>query len=290
MDRSALTDPLPGWLDAPAGWAALDPVSDRIRGVVAALPLPPGLRDALHGLWLGHPLHPALAQVPLGCWLSAAVLDLTGAPTPAVRRLTALGLAAAPPTLLAGWVDWADLPPAHRRTGLVHALGAAAATGLHAAALWARCRGHDRAGRRLALTGLGLVTAAATLGAHLTYRQGAGAAHAEAVPRVAPPGWHQVGAVDEFPRDRPVRRELGEVPVVVVRGAEGFDVLADRCTHMAGSLSDGRVEDGCVRCPLHGSRFRLADGKPVRGPATAAQPRFDTRVLSDRLEVRAVAG
>ncbi|GAA4883695.1 Rieske (2Fe-2S) protein [Kitasatospora terrestris] len=289
MDRSALPEALPGWLDAPSGWSVLDPVSDRIRAVVVRLPLSPALRDVLRGLWLGHPLHPALAQVPIGCWLSAALLDVTGAPQRAVRRLTAAGLLAAPPTLLAGWVDWSDLPPGHRRTGLVHALGAATATGLHAAALRARCRGHDRAGRWLGLAGLGLVGAAATLGGHLAYRQAAGAAHAEAVPRLAPPSWHQVGAVDEFPRGRPVRRELGEVPVVVVRGTEGFDVLADRCTHMSGSLAEGQVEDGCVRCPLHGSRFRLADGRPVRGPATAAQPRFDTRVLSDRLEIRAAA-
>src|SRR5207249_9782992 len=37
---------------------------------------PGKLRDALHGVWLGHPLHPVLVQTPIGMWLSASALDL----------------------------------------------------------------------------------------------------------------------------------------------------------------------------------------------------------------------
>ncbi|GAA2746642.1 MULTISPECIES: Rieske 2Fe-2S domain-containing protein [Kitasatospora] len=294
MDGSTLHTPLrgvdlPSWLDAPSRWQALDPVSDALQHAVAGLPLGPA-RDVLHGVPLGHPLHPALAQVPIGCWLSASLLDLAGAPPEAAGRLTAAGLAAVLPTLWAGWVDWADLPPTHRRTGLVHALGAVTAAGLHVLSLRARRRGDQAAGRRYGLCGTAVVSAVAALGAHLAYRQAAGAAHAEAAPRLAPPGWHSVGAVAEFPVGVPVRRMLGEVPVVVIRSGDRFDVLADRCTHMAGSLSEGEVADGCIRCPLHGSRFRLADGRPVHGPATAPQPRFETRMLTDRLEVRPQGG
>ena len=35
--------------------------------------IPPGkLRDALHGVWLGHPLHPMLIQAPVGAWPTGA--------------------------------------------------------------------------------------------------------------------------------------------------------------------------------------------------------------------------
>ena len=78
---------------------------DRLVGLgqrVARL-VPKGpLRDALHGVWLGHPLHPALAQVPTGAWLSATVLDVWPDSEQASRRLVLLGLAAAAPTALAG--------------------------------------------------------------------------------------------------------------------------------------------------------------------------------------------
>ncbi|MFD7015671.1 Rieske (2Fe-2S) protein [Streptomyces sp. NPDC059928] len=76
--------------------------------------------------------------------------------------------------------------------------------------------------------------------------------------------------------------------VLVVRERDGeFHVLVDRCSHMAGSLSQRKVADGRVECPWHGSVFRLADGRNVGGPATASQPTFETRPLVQGvLEVR----
>ena len=79
---------------------------------------------------------------------------------------------------------------------------------------------------------------------------------------------------------------LGEVPVLAVRDGRQVHVLADRCSHMSGPLSDGDLGDGCVTCPWHGSIFRLSDGKVMRGPATAPQPLFETRVTDGMLEVR----
>ncbi|MBE1602369.1 Ferredoxin subunit of nitrite reductase or a ring-hydroxylating dioxygenase [Streptomyces sp. 1222.2] len=118
------------------------------------------------------------------------------------------------------------------------------------------------------------------LGGHLACRQASGANHAEEVPQVVSKGWHRVGGVDEFPVDRAVRRTVDDVPALVVREPGGtLHALAERCSHLAGPLSEGTVADGCVRCPWHGSVFRLSDGWNVRGPATAPQPPFDTRVV-----------
>ena len=46
-------------------------------------------------------------------------------------------------------------------------------------------------------------------------------------------------------------------------------------------------DDGSVTCPCHGSTFRLSDGAILRGPATAPQPSFETRVQDGRVEIRA---
>ncbi|HZE33158.1 MAG TPA: Rieske (2Fe-2S) protein, partial [Actinoallomurus sp.] len=116
------------------------------------------------------------------------------------------------------------------------------------------------------------------LGGHIAYRQAGGANHAEAVPHLVEPGWHELAAVDEFPDERATRVPLGEVPLLVVRRGKGFDVLADRCSHLSGPLSEGDLGDGCVTCPWHGSVFRLCDGGVERGPATAPQPVFDTDI------------
>ncbi|MYQ33850.1 Rieske (2Fe-2S) protein, partial [Streptomyces sp. SID4956] len=84
-----------------------------------------------------------------------------------------------------------------------------------------------------------------------------------------------------------VRCVVDDVPVLVVRESGGeVHALAERCSHLAGPLSEGTVADGCVRCPWHGSVFRLSDGWNVAGPATAPQPAFDTRVVDGHVEVR----
>src|SRR2546423_5325310 len=93
-------------------------------GQRAARWIRPGkLRDALHGVWLGHPLHPVLVQTPIGMWLSASALDLLAprADT-AARRLVAAGLAASAPAMVAGAVDWSEQHEQQMRVGVVHVL------------------------------------------------------------------------------------------------------------------------------------------------------------------------
>ncbi|MFF9061060.1 Rieske 2Fe-2S domain-containing protein [Streptomyces sp. NPDC014882] len=263
-----------------------DPLIDALRGGVRALPLGPG-RDALHGRWLGHPVHPLMVQVPIGSWLSAAVLDTLPGRSREAGLLVGVGLATAAPAALAGAVDWAELHREQTRVGLVHAVANLAAVGLYATSLARRLRGRTAAGRAYGFLGLTAVGLGGMLGGHLAYRQASGANHAEEVPHVVREGWHRIGAVSEFPAERPVRRVVDDVPVLVVRRTGGaVHALAERCSHLAGPLSEGTVSEGCVRCPWHGSVFRLSDGWNVHGPATAPQPAFETRVVDGHVEIR----
>ncbi|MEU4657484.1 Rieske 2Fe-2S domain-containing protein [Streptomyces sp. NPDC023723] len=273
-------------LDALERTPRADRVIDALGKGVRALPLG-SARDALHGRWLGHPLHPLLVQVPIGSWLSAAVLDLCPGRSREAGLLIGVGLATAGPAAVTGAVDWAELHPQQQRVGLAHALANTAAVGLYGASLLCRLTGRPGAGRTYAFLGLTAVGVGGMLGGHLAYRQASGANHVEDVPHLVTPGWHRVGAVSEFPAGEPVRRTVDDVPVLVVRESGGtVHALADRCSHLAGPLSAGAVADGCVTCPWHGSVFRLADGWNVRGPATAPQPAFDTRVVDGQVEVR----
>jgi nitrite reductase/ring-hydroxylating ferredoxin subunit/uncharacterized membrane protein len=285
--------------------AGLDRVVNPVQRAVRLLP-PGRLRDTLHGVWLGHPLHPALVQVPLGAWLSAAVLDVwqsvdgwraarghCGAPGPlgtpgradeagrAARRLVALGAFAAVPAALAGWVDWSEQHEQQMRVGVVHALAVEVAESLYIASL---AVGSPQRARLLRFAGLGAVSAGGLLGGHIAFRQAGGANHAEAVPHLVPPGWQDLTYAGSLP-DGPSRVLLGDVPVLVVKHDAGFQVLADWCSHMSAPLSGGEFADGCVTCPWHGSVYRLADGSVARGPATAPQPVFRTRVRDGVLQV-----
>jgi nitrite reductase/ring-hydroxylating ferredoxin subunit/uncharacterized membrane protein len=240
-------------------------------------------RDALHGVRLGHPVHPLLVQAPVGAWMSATILDILGGGERASRQLVGAGLVAAVPAALAGTADWSEQHEQQMRVGVIHAAGNTLAVAVYGASLLTR---GPRAGRLLRLAGLAVVSASGLLGGHISFRLAGGANHAEAVPHLIEPGWHDLMPAADLPEGKPVRRMLGEVPVLAVRAGGAAHVLADRCSHMSGSLSEGELADGCLTCPWHGSVFRVADGSVVRGPATAPQPAFEVREARGSIQVR----
>lgn len=270
---------------------ALDRPAAAVRGVVQRLLRNRTVKDALHGVWLGHPLHPALAQLALGSFVSAALIDATGGRRRESSNLIAVGLVSTVPTVAAGWADWSDSHEEQQRVGLVHAALNVAAVSCFAATLLRR-RGDRGSGRVLSLVGGTLSVMGAALGGHLAYRQATGANHGEEVQHVGPGDWQSLGPLAELPLDRPVRRLAGDVPVFVLRhgGISGVTVLSDRCPHLSGPLHKGELSevDGqlCVTCPWHASVFRLRDGGVVHGPATAPVPGFESRVEGGVLQVR----
>jgi len=267
----------------------LDPVVNAVRRVVHAALSSRKVRDALHGVWLGHPLHPPLTDIPIGTWTAAAVLDAMPGTGNAATTLIAVGCAGYVPTILAGWTDWAELHEQQQRVGLVHAAAGATAFTCYAASLAARAQGATMRGKGLSYLGLALVGLTGYLGGHLAFRQAAGVNHVEAIPHLFPQGWHDIGRVDDLPDGELAQRSVDGVALLVVRRGAHVDVLANTCSHLAAPLSEGgfTAEDGqgCVVCPWHGSTFRLSDGAVIHGPATAPMPRFTTRVIDGRIEV-----
>src|SRR4051795_8514238 len=143
-------------LDRVADVPTFDKVIEPARRAVNAALRPQGLKDLLHGTWLGHPLHPVLAQVPVGTWTSAGVLDAIPATRPAATLLIGTGVAVAVPTALAGAADWSEQDDAVRRLGALHAIANSVALGLYVGSLVARARGNGTVGRVLSYSALGL--------------------------------------------------------------------------------------------------------------------------------------
>lgn len=156
--------------------SAIDVVAAPVHRVVTSV-LPRGtVKDALHGVWLGHPFHPLLTDLPIGFWTSAWVLDIIGGRRSewAADTLVGLGVVTALPTAAAGAADWSELGPRERRTGLVHAVSNIAATALYALSYLARRRGHRSTGVMLGMAGAAAATAGGHLGGDLAYRRAAG--------------------------------------------------------------------------------------------------------------------
>ena len=258
--------------------------------------LPPSRAvDLLHGVPFGQPAHPALVRLPIGCWTSAVLLDWLGGPRRergreterASATLIAAGVAAALPAAASGLADWSALHTHQQRVGLVHAIVQTGATLLFAGSLLARVTGRRGSGTALAAGGLATATAGGYLGGYLAMRLGAGSSHAEPVGHLAAIGWQDLCPLAELPDGRPVRRQLGYLSLLAVRAGQAVYVLSDQCSHLGGPLHQGRLVidrgDPCVVCPWHGSTFRLSDGSVRRGPATATQPAFETRVSDSGL-------
>ncbi|MBF4618954.1 Rieske 2Fe-2S domain-containing protein [Clavibacter sp. VKM Ac-2873] len=271
---------------------ALDPIVDRVKGVVTALLKPRALADLLHGVPFGHPLHPAAVLVPTGAWISSAVLDLLPGNERASRALVGVGVLSAAPSIVSGYADWSQLHEQQMRVGIVHSAANAVATGLYGLSWIQRARGRHTSGKVLGFAGLCLVSAGGFLGGHLAYRQAAGADHAEDVPHRFPAGWQELGRLDDLPDGRLTARDVAGLPLLVRRNGMTVDTLSDVCSHLSAPLHEGELGTdpktgaACVTCPWHDSVFSLATGEVIHGPATAPQPRFETRVTGGLVEVR----
>ena len=83
------------------------------------------------------------------------------------------------------------------------------------------------------------------------------------------------------------RFEVGKHRICLVRVADDFYAIGDRCSHADFSLAEGEVypEDRQIECWKHGSTFSLIDGKPQSLPATKPVPTYEVRVDGDDVMV-----
>jgi nitrite reductase/ring-hydroxylating ferredoxin subunit/uncharacterized membrane protein len=267
---------------------ALDEPADKLAKVVGPAVRPRLVKNALSGTWLGHRFHPLLVPLPIGFGTGALLFDLL-----ATRRarwaadvLVGSGIAVAVPTAAAGLSDWADAEPEGRRVGLVHLSCNTLALACYSASLVARLLGRRKAGVGLGLAGAVAISAGGYLGGHLSYVQAVGVEKRRFAD--GPTTWTAVLDTADLEEGQPRVVRAGDTDVLLYREGSRVHALWARCTHELGPLAEGTFADGCVTCPWHGSTFRLADGKVVRGPAAASQPVYEARVTDGKVEVRAV--
>jgi nitrite reductase/ring-hydroxylating ferredoxin subunit/uncharacterized membrane protein len=267
----------------------LDAVGDPVSNAVTEV-LPPGrAKDALAGTWLGHPLHPVLTDIVVGAWTSAFVLDAIGGERTddAADTLVGLGVLAAFPTGLTGLADWVDTWGSTRRIGTVHAAGNVLAASVYGLSWIARKRGARALGVGLSMLGMGIVSATAYLGGHLVFGRGVGV-DADVFDH-GPTTWTAVADERDLPADGALVVKAGDTEIALFRRDGWICGIAERCTHRGGPLHEGEVADGRVTCPWHGSVFDVCSGSVLRGPATAPQPAYETRVQDGKIEVRRAA-
>ena len=276
-------------LDAPALDNLAEPLSRAVKSAYeSAGPFGHRLKDAAHGVWLRHPLHPVFTDIPIGAWTTGLVLDGLSDGDEGMERAAdialGVGLVGAAGAAITGLTDWSETSGRSQRTGLVHGLLNIAATAMLATSYILRKQGARGAGKAWAVAGYGIATGSAWLGGDLVYDQRIGVTHATVD---SPETFTRVASSAEVGENRMTRALSGTTDVLLARDRGRLCALAHPCSHMGGPLSEGKMEDGAVVCPWHGSKFRLDDGTVLRGPATQHQPRFEVREQDGGIEVKA---
>jgi nitrite reductase/ring-hydroxylating ferredoxin subunit/uncharacterized membrane protein len=263
-------------LDANERWAK--PLGDFLQRLLAAIfrPIRP-VKDLLNGKWLGHSLHAALTDAPIGLLLAGLVFDFLDM-RPAADIAISLGLVAMLLAALAGLADYTDTDDRARWTATIHASLMVVAELVVLASVLVRLgapTGDRTLAIALAVIGFGVISAGAWVGGEVVYALG-NMVNRHAWRFGPSASWARLD-VEEIPEGKPTRAKAGPQTLVVVRQGETVYALHDQCAHANGPLSAGRIVDGCIECPLHGSRFELASGRRKRGPTTYDQPRYEVR-------------
>jgi 5,5'-dehydrodivanillate O-demethylase len=103
--------------------------------------------------------------------------------------------------------------------------------------------------------------------------------------------WQPVAATAELTDEKPIMklRVLGE-DLVLYKGTDGgYGLVGEQCPHRFASLSYGRVEGNCIRCPYHGWKYD-AEGHCVEMPAEPNTTAFADTVIHTAYPVRRLGG
>ena len=275
-------------IDANGRWAR--PLGDvYIRLLRPALRAVWPLKDFLNGKWLGHSLHSAITDFAIGALLSVSLLDVLGFAT-AADALLVVAVLSMVAAAVAGFADYTDTDGLARMRATVHNTVMIVTLVIYLASLVARVGSPaDRTPAIvLGLVGAGLLIVGAYVGGEVVYALG------NMVDRHA---WARgsrnwvgldLSGVDEA---TPTRVTAGKKDVLVVRHGDTVYVIDEACAHAGAPLSGGKIVDGQIECPWHGSRYELATGFRKRGPTTFDQPAYEVRrTPAGGYEVRLAGG
>ena len=261
-----------------AQWRWAVPLGDfNVRWLGALFrPIRP-IKDILHGKWLGHSVHALLTDLPIGALSLTVLFDLLDLRDAADISLVVgvLGMVAA---AVAGGADYADTDDDPRAAATVHATLMVLSLAVYLVSLWLRlgAAGGDRLASIAAeLAGYGLLLAGAYVGGELVFTLG-NMVNRHAWRFGTKSDWTKLDLA-EIAENKPMAAKAGAQQLVVVRIGDTVHALHAQCAHAGGPLPSGKLVDGCIECPWHGSRFDLASGRRTRGPTTFDQPRYEVR-------------
>jgi nitrite reductase/ring-hydroxylating ferredoxin subunit/uncharacterized membrane protein len=264
-------------VDAQERWSK--PLGDFNHRWLGALfhPIRP-IQNFFNGTWLGHPVHAAVTDVAVGALTVSIVADLIGQPLVADVSMV-LGVLSMVAAAVTGGADYAEVDGKARYRATVHSIVMVVTLLVYLVSVV--MRSGNPADRLvpigLAIVGYLLLTLGAAIGGDLVFLVGT---------HVNRHAWRGGGAkwikldlgdLPDIPEGGPTKLRAGINDLAVVREGDRILAVHAQCAHAGGPLAEGSRVGDAIECPWHGSRYRLADGHVVRGPAMYDQPAYDVR-------------
>lgn len=77
--------------------------------------------------------------------------------------------------------------------------------------------------------------------------------------------------------------KLNDQKILLVKHQGTIYALENRCTHLGLSMEKGKVEDGAITCPWHGSTFDIASGENrdwVNSVLSVSVPKWTAKLIA----------
>jgi len=97
--------------------------------------------------------------------------------------------------------------------------------------------------------------------------------------------WIAVAAEDELAPGQMKRIQIAGKRLLICNADGALYVVDEMCSHEDYSLFLGCIQDGRIKCSLHGSYFDLKTGKPESDPADEPICTYQTKIEDGQLWV-----
>ncbi len=94
-----------------------------------------------------------------------------------------------------------------------------------------------------------------------------------------------IASVDELNDGERLFIEIDGQPIMVIRLANQYYAIADKCSHDDGPVGEGTLEGFDIICPRHGARFDIRTGRVLALPAFVDIPAYPVRVNEGQIEI-----
>ncbi|WP_017300825.1 Rieske (2Fe-2S) protein [Nodosilinea nodulosa] len=73
----------------------------------------------------------------------------------------------------------------------------------------------------------------------------------------------KIATTADVSTDKVLKTSAGDRSILVAKVGDKYCSVANKCPHLGLPMAKGKLENGTITCPFHGSKFEMCTGKNV---------------------------